>query len=247
MKSILIDDETHNLQALHRDLSHLFPALHIAATCSSAGEGIKAIQRFQPNLVFLDVEMPSMSGLEMLQQFQTIDFDLIFTTAHRQYAIDAFKHCATDYLLKPIDTQRLKAAVEKVIAKQQNHLELQQQVQQLITQLKEKIAPKKIAIPSTSKIDYIHVAAIRFCEADGSITKYHCQSGKVYHVTRNLGSVEKELLPYNSFFRIHHKYLINLHCIEAYCFADKTLLLEGNIQLPVAQSRVKEFLSWTKK
>jgi two-component system LytT family response regulator len=247
MKAIIIDDETHNLQALHRDLSHLFPALHVAATCSSAGEGIKAIQRFQPNLVFLDVEMPSMSGLEMLQQFQTIDFDLIFTTAHRKYALEAFERCAIDFLLKPIEPQRLKIAVEKVIAKQQSHHELQQQIQQLLTQLRGKIVPQKIALPSTGKIDYIHVADIRYCEADGSITKYHCQSGKVYYVTRNLGSVEQELLPYAYFFRIHHKYLINLRCIEAYSFADNTLLLEGNIQLPVAQSRVKDFLSWTRK
>jgi len=114
IKALIIDDEMHCLKTLSMLLKEYCPDVQVVKLCENAEDGIEAIKKFKPDLVFLDIEMPHMNGFEMLEKFSEISFALIFTTGYDQYAIKAFRFSALDYLLKPIDHDELKKAVEKV-------------------------------------------------------------------------------------------------------------------------------------
>src|ERR1700694_3905112 len=121
IKSIIIDDEKYCVEVLEELISEHCKLLSVSSCCSSGDEGIISIQKYQPDLIFLDIEMPRMSGFDMLEKLQPFHFDVIFTTAYDQYAIRAFKYTALDYLLKPIDTEDLKKAVEKYLHPRTHH------------------------------------------------------------------------------------------------------------------------------
>ena len=125
IRSIIIDDEQHCVRALLNDLQQHCPSIEMMDTCSSAKEGIMAIKKHQPDLVFLDVEMPWMNGFEMLEILGDMNFSIIFTTAHDEFAAKAFRISAVDYLLKPIDADDLKSAVQKVERKLEEGSSLQ--------------------------------------------------------------------------------------------------------------------------
>src|SRR5258706_15386085 len=114
IRSIIIDDEQHCVKALIKDIEQHCPSIGLADTCYSAKEGIMAIKKLDPDLVFLDVEMPWMNGFEMLEVLGDVHFSIIFTTAHDEFAAKAFRISAVDYLLKPIDENDLKSAVQKI-------------------------------------------------------------------------------------------------------------------------------------
>ena len=114
IKAIIIDDEMHCLKTLNMLLNEYCPTVQVIEQCDDSQKGLEAIKKFKPDLVFLDIEMPRMNGFEMLEQFSEIPFAVIFTTGYDQYAIKAFRFSALDYLLKPIDHEELKKAVEKV-------------------------------------------------------------------------------------------------------------------------------------
>src|SRR5436190_20920422 len=113
IRAIIIDDEQHCIKALASDLQKNCPAVELLQTCSSAKDGIMAIKKLNPDLVFLDVEMPWMNGFEMLEVIGSVNFSIIFITAHGEFAVKAFRISAVDYLLKPVDAEDLKAAVRK--------------------------------------------------------------------------------------------------------------------------------------
>ena len=117
IKAIIIDDELHCLETLSILLKDYCPEVQVLEQCRSAKKGLEAIEKFKPDLVFLDIEMPVMNGFELLEQFSTISFAVIFTTSYDQYAIKAIRFSALDYLLKPIDPKELIAAVQKVSSK----------------------------------------------------------------------------------------------------------------------------------
>ncbi|RMG83967.1 MAG: response regulator, partial [Bacteroidetes bacterium] len=119
LRTILIDDEVNCLKMLEWELKTACPEVEVLAKCETGKDGLKAIKDFRPDLVFLDVEMPYMNGFEMLELAPQIDFEVVFTTAYDEYAVRAFKISAIDYLLKPIDSEELRRAVEKVLRKKQ--------------------------------------------------------------------------------------------------------------------------------
>src|SRR6185312_12328979 len=159
IRSIIIDDEQHCIKSLSKDIELHCPSIEIIDTCNSAKEGLMAIKKNSPELVFLDVEMPWMNGFEMLQILGDINFSIIFTTAHDQFAAKAFRISAVDYLLKPIDAGDLKEAVKKVqqkIEQQQGHAN----IENLLRNIKQPSTQQKIALPYRDGYEFVEVANI---------------------------------------------------------------------------------------
>ena len=177
IRSIIIDDEQHCVKALLNDLQQHCPSIEVADACNSAKEGIMAIKKLNPDLVFLDVEMPWMNGFEMLQILGDVNFSIIFTTAHDQFAAKAFRISAVDYLLKPIDANDLKEAVRKV------HQRIEQQhgnvhIENLLRNIKQPSSQQKIALPQREGYEFIEVSIIIYCQAEGAYTKVFLDTEK---------------------------------------------------------------------
>ncbi|NJL77283.1 MAG: response regulator [Saprospiraceae bacterium] len=167
LKAVLIDDEPNCLRMLEWELQNACPNVQIAASCESGKEGLKAIQNYRPDLVFLDVDMPYMNGFEMLELLPNIDFEVVFTTAHDEYAVKAFKINALDYLLKPIDEDELKIAVEKAEDKKRNYRPHESKV----SNDPRESAIRKVALPTFEGLVFVEVNQIIYCQSDNNYTK----------------------------------------------------------------------------
>src|SRR6478672_7252407 len=197
LRSIIIDDEPQNATILKNDLVQYCPSVEVVSVCHSAKEGIMAIKKEKPDLVFLDIEMPWMNGFEMLEMLDEIHFSVIFTTAHDQFAAKAFRISAVDYLLKPIDANDLKEAVIKA----QKKIEQQQgnaNIENLLKNIKQPSSHQKIALPNRDGHEFVEVAHILYCQAEGAYTKVFLDSNKHILVSKTLGDIE-ELLPADLF------------------------------------------------
>src|SRR5215204_5643888 len=168
---IIIDDERKSAESLEWQLGNYCPSLKVIAMCNSAKDGIEAIRKYKPDLIFLDIEMPHMNGFEMLQQLNPIHFEIIFTTAHSEFAMKAFKVNALDYLLKPIDANELKAAVAKFELKLQgNHPTVEPKQ---VFSSPQNYHRKRLALTTTESLIFIEPETILYCEGSSNYTYFH--------------------------------------------------------------------------
>lgn len=240
IKTIIIDDEQHCIKALQSDLQKNCPAVQVQEACNSAKTGIMAIKKYSPDLIFLDVEMPWMNGFEMLDIIGEINFSIIFTTAHDEFAAKAFRISAVDYLLKPIDAHDLIEAVQKVERKINDGGGLQH-ISNLLQNMRQPWAQQKIALPNREGYEFADVASIIYCEAEGAYTKIFMQDNKKILVSKTLGDIE-ELLPPELFQRIHHSTLVNITYIAQFSRTDGGyVVLKNNEKLSVSKAK-KEML-----
>jgi|SRR5678809_257927 Response regulator of the LytR/AlgR family len=240
IRSIIIDDEEHCVKALLSDIKKHCPSIEITETCKSAKEGIMAIRKLNPDLVFLDVEMPWMNGFEMLEVLGEINTSIIFTTAHDEFAAKAFRISAVDYLLKPVDANDLKVAVQKVEKKLEEGSNLQH-ITNLLRNMRQPSTEQKIAFPQREGYEFIDVASIIYCEAQGAYTKVFIAEKKTILISRTLGDVE-ELLPVELFQRIHHSTIVNVSYISQFLRTDGGyLVLKNGEKLSVSKAK-KEML-----
>ena len=240
IKAIIIDDEQHCVKSLQSDLEKNCPSIEVTAVCHSAKEGIMSIKKNNPDLVFLDVEMPWMNGFEMLEVLGEINFSVIFTTAHDEFAAKAFRISAVDYLLKPVDANDLKAAVQKVEKKMDEGSNLQR-IGNLLRNIKQPSSDQKIALPQREGYEFVDVASIIYLGAEGAYTKVLIQDKKPMLISRTLGDVE-ELLPPELFQRIHHSTLVNISYISQFLRTDGGyVVLKSGEKLSVSKAK-KEML-----
>ena len=240
INAIIIDDELNCIKTLTHDLEEYCPQVNILGKCESAKQGLKAIRQLQPELVFLDINMPWMTGLELLEVVGDINFDVIFTTAHDQYAVQAFRLSALDYLLKPIDYQELITAVKKVEAKK-DHLTRQQ-----LEHLKENMNPssnlQRIGIPTKSGIDFELIEDVLYCEADSNYTYVHLTGNRKLYSAKTLKEFDL-LLNSSCFCRIHQSFLINLNHLKKYYRGDGGYVeMINGASLNVSRSKKEELL-----
>ena len=248
IRSIIIDDEPNNIENLQLLLNQYCPEISIAATAINADSGIEAINAFKPDLIFLDIQMPGKSGFDLLKEFASINFEIIFITAYDQYGIQAIKFSALDYLLKPININELKLAVEKarqkIIAKQKDY-----NIINLLEYIKagNKEIPK-IALPTLQEIMYVRVDNIIRCEASNNYTLFYLQNGEKVLVCKTLKEFAELLTPHN-FIRTHQSHLVNLHFVKSFLREDGgTLLLSDQTKVPISRQNrdmVKEKLNNT--
>src|SRR6202012_1572428 len=203
MKAIIIDDEPRGRNILMQLISQNFPQIKIAATAQNADEGIKQIDLHKPDVVFLDVEMPGKNAFDMLKELGSIDFKIIFASAHNHYALNAIKLSALDFLLKPVDLNDLSRAVERLTAAP---AQSQQQVPHLLQQIQQ---PKgklgKIAISSLTAIEFVNISDIIYCKADNVYTEVYLINGEKLISTKSLKDFEDILTPH-LFCRVHHSF-----------------------------------------
>ncbi len=205
---IIIDDERRAREAFKGIVNRYFKdKLKIFELCDSVESGVRAINKHKPDIVFLDIEMPGENGFKIFEYFKTLDFEVIFTTAFNQYAINAIKYSALDYILKPINIMDLKDALKKYTSKEKKKIH-QEKIEVLISNMNMGDLIKcKVALPTLSGYQMEKVNNIVFCEADTNYTKIYLTTGKRFLVSKTLKIVEN-LLPKEVFFRIHKSYLI---------------------------------------
>jgi two-component system LytT family response regulator len=191
------------------------PDVTIIAKCQSAKEGLEAIASDPPDVIFLDIEMPWMSGFEMLQQLKDIPFDVIFVTAYDQFAIKAFDFSAIDYLLKPVSKDKLIRAVDKVLRNQQRQFPKAQFDFLLQTLNTGHALMPNIALPTPEGLEFVQVADILYAESDSNYCRVHLAHGGKIFLAKTLKYIE-EILAGHPFLRIHQSYLINLAHVKKY-------------------------------
>jgi two-component system, LytTR family, response regulator len=240
MNAIIIDDEKMARVLLEGMIKRYCPEVNVVELCPDLPSGVKAIIKHKPDIVFLDIEMPGHSGLELLDFFDenSINFSIIFTTAYNQYAIQAFKLSAVDYLLKPIDPEDIQRALELYKKRQgQQHLPLQA----LKENMQVPAAQQKIAINATNSTKYITIGEIAYMKADGSYTEITLQSGEKITTSKGLKYYEEILLSRTEFIRCQKSYLVNLHMVTEYVRSDGGQLVLGNMgKIPVSNEKTAE-------
>jgi two-component system, LytTR family, response regulator len=240
LQAIIIDDERHSCDALKMLLAKYCSQVEVTAICHSGEEGIKKISELNPQLLFLDIEMPHMNGFQMLEHLTTINFEIIFTTSYDQYAITAFKFSALDYLLKPVDREELQKAVQKV----SNKIipPVSQQLEILLQKINQPtIAVQRIALPTMQGLEFVPVEAIIHCSSSNNYTEFFLKDKKKLLVSRTLKEVE-DMLSDHSFLRVHNSHIVNLHAITRYVKGEGGyLVMADNSTVDVSRSR-KELL-----
>ncbi len=208
-QAIIVEDELHSREFLKNIVTTYCPELTIAALAGGVEEGVAAIKQHQPDIVFLDIEMQTGTGFDLLQQFPQPTFEVIFTTAYDHYAIKAIKFSAVDYLLKPIDIEELQQSVAKVIEKKKNNTG-QQALQILLKNLQApQTAEQSITLSTSDGLEFIPLHQIIRIEASGPYSHFYLKDKKKIIVSRNLKEYET-LLTDHGFFRVHNSHIINM-------------------------------------
>ena len=242
MTAIIVDDEKLARATLRSFLEEFCSEVEILDEAGNVPEAVKSIMKYRPNLVFLDIEMPGFSGLELASFFEEeeINFHIIFTTAYAKYAVDAFRLSAIDYLLKPIDIEQLQEAVARA-----SKMEIKQSPQQLALlqeQLNTNGEPERIAFSTSDGIEFHKISDILFLEADGSYTYVYFKNGERLMLSKKLGEFDMlEALP--NFYKSHRSFLVNLNEIQKYVRSDGGyIVMNGDKQVPLSKQRKSEFL-----
>ena len=241
LKSIIIDDELKSRESLRILIEDFCEGVAVSALCQNVAEGLAAIEKHRPDVIFLDIQMQRETGFDLLNKIKQINFEVIFTTAYSEYAIKAFKFSAIDYLLKPIDIEELKAALLKVEKKIGGSIN--GRLQQLMDNLKGGNTENfKLALPTSDGLIFIKVNDIVYCEASSNYTNIYMLDGKKHLVSRTLKEYE-EMLTESNFFRIHHSYLINLNLVKKYVRGDGGYVIMNNdTSLDVSKRKKEAFL-----
>lgn len=246
MKAILVDDEKNALEMLEWMLRKNCPEVEILAMCNSPLEGVEKIKSLKPDLIFLDIEMPQLNGFDLLDRLGKHESDVIFTTAYNQFAIKAFKICALDYLLKPIDPDDLKSAVQKAMNKK-NKVSAEQ-LELLMSYIKpEKPKSKRVALTASDHLIFVETDKIIYCESDSNYTIFFLTTGEKVMVSKTLKDVE-EILEGSDFFRVHASYLINMKHVSKFTRGDGGYVVMSNNQhITVSRKKKEEFFEMFSK
>lgn len=241
IKAIIVDDEPAAIKSLIWELNRFSDVVSVIDTFTSAKEALSGINYLKPDCVFLDIEMPEMDGFTLLKKLEFRNFEVIITTAFNQYAIQAIKEQALDYLLKPVDGDDIKVLLDKL--SKQNHSEtFKEQFKESLKTLSIPNPNSTVQIPVSGKILFIKPANITYCESDGNYTKIFLENEKDLYVTKKLKEIE-ELLTKHSFFRVHNSYLVNLGKVKEFIKSDGYLILENAKKIPVSRKKREAFLN----
>ena len=240
LKAVIIDDEPKAIQGLTWELSNFSDDIEVIATFSEPEKALYYIKSTDIDCLFLDVEMPTMDGFQFLEKLDTKDFAIIITTAYNEYAIKALKKEAIDYLLKPIDTDDLRDAISK-IKKYNSRVTSADKFEKILLNFNDKLSHKKITINTDGKLVFLEPSDILYAESDGNYATLFLQNNKKIVLTKKLKEVG-ELLPDDSFFRIHNSFIINLNKIKEFLKTDGYVVLENNKKIPVSRQRKSDFL-----
>ena len=241
MNVILIDDEATVRNTIRSLLNEHFPDINILATAGNIEEGYEAIRQNKPDLIFLDIELPDGTGFDLLKKFSTVSFRVIFVTGHQEYALDAIKVSALDYVLKPVDTDELCKAVEKAM-EIINQSDQQLKLQALNENLQSRKALKRIILHTSDHLQLVSINDIVRAEADSNYTCFNLSGGKRILVSRTIKEFEN-LLSGSGMIRVHQSHLVNIDFIDRFVKKDGGyLILKDGSKIPVSPNLKKQVL-----
>ena len=238
MRTILIDDERDSIESLQSDLQAYCPEVDIIGTYSNPEEGLAQIRALQPDLVFLDIEMPRMNGFDLLNALGEINFDVIFVTAYDEFAIKAFNFNATDYLLKPVMKSKLIDGVQKVRDRQSHSLD-SQDFAALLNNIKIQYQHnlETIALPTAEGFEFIKINEISYAKSESNYTWVHLIDGRKYLLSKTLKQIES-VITFPQFFRSHNSWFANLNHVKKYVRGQGGyLVMQDGTNVPVARSK----------
>ena len=238
LKAIIVDDEESARDVLQNLLIRFCSDVEVVAKCENLTQAVGVIQNEQPDLVFLDIEMPNYAGYEIVKFFKTITFEIIFVTAYDQYAIRAFEIAAIDYLLKPIDIERLK----KTIARVRDHRSMEQQAKRLslLGSTLENKQLKNIVVSDKGNQHIIPIESIIAIEAQESYCTIHT-TDKKYTASKNLKHFETVFDELPQLIRVHKSWIINIACMLSYSKSDLTIQLTNGLVAKLSKYKKLEF------
>lgn len=241
IKAVIIDDEINNQELISNLLKSYTENVQVVGLANSVDSAYKAIHEHHPDLIFLDIQMPDGTGFDLLKKFEKINFKIIFVTAHQEFAIEAFKYSALDYLLKPLSPANLLAAVKKA-EETMGEDELNTKLKILLNNIAEPIKnKKKIVLKTMERIYSVDLDDIIRFESDGGYTKVYLTDGKRIMVSKTMKEFDDLLLD-AGFLRVHHSHLINMN--HLFCF-EKTeghVVMKDDSIVPVSNRKKDQLL-----
>lgn len=232
IRAIIVDDEKNAVSNLQWEISEFCDNVEIIGAYTNPKEAIKNIDELKPNCLLLDIQMPEIDGFQLLHQLKHKNFELIFTTAYENYAIQAFKENAIDYLLKPIDSDELILAFQKV--EKRIHLEddISIKVEKLLSSL---IKDRKITLSENNRMIVLREDDILYCKSDGNYTYVYLEDGSKHLITQQIKHFDSSL-NYRNFLRVHNSYIVNLNKIKEYYKGDGgEIILNNDVRIPVSR------------
>ncbi len=244
MNALIVDDEPDGISILKKMLGLNCSQVNVIGTCTNAIEGKQKVKELKPDVIFLDIQMPGMSGLEMISDLGPDNFEVIFVTAHNQYMLQALQFSAADYLLKPIDEDRLVEAVERV-EKRLSQKGDGKNIEALLYNLQKTGSPNemKLCIPTFKGFVVLKLEDIIVCEAEKNYTIIHLKDKKPIVVSRPLMEYEK-ILESAGFLRVHRTYLINMqHVTEYHRGEGGVVIMSNGAEIEISRRKKEQFLS----
>ncbi len=241
LKAIIIDDEQNAIDSLKWEIDRFCQNIEVIGSYTNPSEALEKISVLKPDCIFLDIEMPEMDGFQLLESLDYKSFELIITTAYDNYAIRAFKENPVDYLLKPIDSDDLVDAIDRVRQRKEKN-ELGLILQRALHEISPKSDRKKIPLNFEGKVVFVNTDDISYCKSDGNYTEIYLHNGKKYVVSKKLKEIEQSISN-NDFFRVHNSYLVNLNTVSEYVKSEgHYLVLEDDSSIPVSRAKKSQLV-----
>jgi two-component system LytT family response regulator len=239
LRAIIVDDEKWARTVLSALLKRDFDTIEIVAECVDVLSAVEQIKKHKPDVVFLDIEMPNYAGYELVKFFDVIDFKIIFVTAFDKYAIKAFQINAIDYLVKPIDREKLKEAIIKldVSLEKENKIEHYNELLKTISNKQY----NKIVLPELGNRRIVDLDNIIAIKADGTYSRVYFKEGKAIVLSKTLKYFENLLDDKPCFFRSHRSWLINLKHLKSINKSENTIFMEADLETAISRSKFSEF------
>jgi two-component system LytT family response regulator len=247
IRALIIDDEQKGIDTLRQLIEKYLIGVKVVAETTQPLKGVELIESYRPEVVFLDISMPGMNGFELLEKLEWKNFNLIFTTAYREYALRAIKIDAIDYLLKPVDHKELKQAVDRIKAKTEAADKITESFNyiQLLSSLEHNSIKTKLPLNLKMGIEYIDVSEIVSLESVSNYTRISFDNEKKILSSRTLKEFDLQLCLNNvNFMRVHNSFIINLKKVIRYTKENDIILMSDRQQIPVSRSRKELFQNW---
>ncbi|MEP2238862.1 MAG: LytTR family DNA-binding domain-containing protein [Maribacter sp.] len=240
LQAVIVDDEIKALQSLTWELTNFSDEINVIASFTNPNEALNYLEKHTPDCLFLDIEMPTMDGFQFIKKLTNKNFPVVITTAYNQYALKAIKSQALDYLLKPIDTDDLEETIVKIKNFNNKNFSVENLEMALIN-YNSRAVHKRITLNTDGKLLFLESDEILYAESDGNYSTIFLTDGQKIVLTKKLKEVN-ELLPSDSFFRIHNSYIINLNKIKEFLKTDGYVVLKSNHKIPVSRQKKSDFL-----
>ncbi len=242
LKVMLIDDEERATDALRLMIDKMIPEISQVAVCNDSRKAADMIHAFQPGLVFIDIQMPHLNGFQVLNLLPNKQFKIIFTTAFNEYAIQAIRFSAFDYLLKPVDADELQASVQRFLQEHEDYQHQYEQLNNIMHNMQAKSVEEfRLALPTRDGVHFLLPAEITRCESLGNYTKIFTTANKTYIISKTLGEYDTLLTPHH-FIRTHKSHLVNKRYVS-YIDHDGFVVLRDNTKVEISRRRKEDVMN----